>query len=421
MVLPERDADRVVSSVIMKSVFARIVISIAVLAAGCGIGWAVYQRIMSLGGDTPDRGGTRPVPIEVAAIETGPITYRRTFSGTLEAPARFVVAPKVGGRIVELHVDLADTVARGQVVAELDNAEYVQAVHGAEASLAVAKASLTEAENALKIAEREMQRVQTLHDRGVASDSQYDAARAELLGRQSQVEVARAQVEVAGSSLQAARIRLSYTTVTADWTGGADQRVIGHRYVTAGDTVAANAPLLSIVELSPIMGVIYVTEKDHARLQPGQPVTLVTDAYPGRTFAGHVARIAPGFDERSRQARVEVIAANDEHLLKPGNFMRATVVLERHEQATIVPAQAVTRRDDRDGVFLVDRADIVARWQPVELGIREGDRIQILTEGLRGEVVTLGQQMVDDGSSIIIPDTSGADDVPAQPEREAHG
>ncbi len=124
----------------------------------------------------------RVVPVEVAAIERGSIDLRRTFTGAVAAMAEFVVAPKVSGRIEELNVDLADTVKRGQVVARLDNDEYVQSVLQAQADLAVAKANLAEAESLLKLAARELKRIKNLRKRGVATESQLDTGQGRSIG-----------------------------------------------------------------------------------------------------------------------------------------------------------------------------------------------------------------------------------------------
>ena len=83
----------------------------------------------------------------LSAIERGTIEHRRTITGTLEAKAEFVVAPKVSGRVERLDVDLADTIRRGQQVAKLDDDEYLQSVAQAEADFAVAKANLVEAQS----------------------------------------------------------------------------------------------------------------------------------------------------------------------------------------------------------------------------------------------------------------------------------
>jgi len=377
-----------------------VVIAGVAVAAWFGSGPSIDQK------NTPRRDlATQAAPVEVAPIERGTIVLQRTFSGALEAPAQFLVAPKVSGRVERLTVNISDTVSRGQLVAELDNAEYVQAVAQAKAELAVAEANLAEADSALQIANRELERATQLRQRGVASESNLDSARANQLARQAQLEVAKAGVTRAKAALEAARIRLGYTRISADWNGNGT-RVVAERYIDEGETVAANAPLLRIVVLDPLTAVIFVSETDYSKLQPNQPVSLTTDAYPGESFTGHIERIAPVFRESTRQARVEVTAANPGHRLKPGMFVRATVELDRASDALIVPEQALTKRDDRNGIFVVNPDGTSVSWREVVPGIRANGRVQLLGQEateLSGQVVTLGQQLVSDGSPIIIP------------------
>ncbi len=358
----------------------------------------------------------RPVPVEVAAVEVGPIEERRVFSGTLEATARLTVAPKVPGRVASLPLEIADVVERGQVVARLDSDEFAQAVAQAEAELAVERAGLAEAESEAGIATREYERVTALHERGIASDSQLDTARAAEASRGAAVKVAEARVLRAEAALASARIRLGYASITADWEGGDGQRVVAERYAEQGDTVSANTPLLAIIELDPIRAVIFVTERDYALLEAGQAVRLETDAYPGRVLRGEVARVAPVFREGSRQARVEIRVANEDAALKPGMFVRVGAVLDRVSDATLVPARALVRRDERDLVFVLDGEDSV-RAVEVSLGIRDGETQQVEGEGLGGgaaRVVTLGQQLLEDGSAVRVVDADGAEMTTAE-------
>lgn len=364
--------------------------------------WIGNDRVQDLAKKPARRGATGAVPVEVAVIERGPIEHRRTFTGTLDPKAEFVVAPKVSGRVEQLHVDLADTVRRGQLVAKLDDDEYVQSVAQAEADFLVAKANLAEAESLLNIAERELKRVEKLRERGVASESQRDTAKADQLAKQAHVAVTGAQVTRAAASLEAARIRLGYSKITAGWRGGNDQRVVAERYVDEGETVAANAPLLRIVEMNPITAVFFVTERDYALLRTGQVVMLRTDAHPDAAFEGRIARIAPVFRESTRQAQVEVDVDNAELRLKPGMFVRVTVVLDRVEDAIIVPEQALVRRDGRDGVFVVAGDGQTVAWREVEVGFRQGGRVQVTGDGLNTQVVTLGQQLLEDSSAVSV-------------------
>ncbi len=385
-----------------------LVFLLILLAVVIGLAVAVAARL----NEAEDQSAVverRPAPVEVAEVGRGPIEQRRTFSGTLEATAEFSLAPKVSGRVEWLAVDLADAVQRGQVVAELDDAEFRAAVAEAEAERAVARANLAEARSALEIAQREFDRITALRERGVASDSQYDTASAEFLSSQAAVQAAEAQLQSAQASLEAAEIRLGFTIVKAEWREGDAQRVVAERYVDEGDTISANSPILTIVELNPVKATFQVTERDYGLLRVGQPVLLMTDAYPGEAFEAEITRIAPVFRPESRQAIVEVLAANDDLRLKPGMFVRAEVVLSQVDNALLIPAEAIVRRNDRESVFLVDDDGRTVSLVPVEIGIRERDHVQVLSPEISGRVVTLGQQLLDDGSAISIPEPTGAE------------
>jgi len=378
-------------------------LSLVILLALAGaLGWGVYQKIGSGKSEGRQQRPRVAAPVEVATVEVGAIEQLRTFTGTLEARSEFIVAPKISGRIKFLQADLADSVERGQVVAVLDDAEYVQEVASARADLAVEKAGHAEALDQLEITERELKRLEPIHKRGELSASQLDVVRSQMVAKKALIEVTRARIARAEAELESARIRLGYTQVRADWQGGSDRRVVAERYVDAGETVAANAHLLRIVELDPITAVFFVTERDYARLSVGQQARLGTDAYPDVEFVGSVQRIAPVFSETTRQARIELLVENAEQRLKPGMFVRATVKLQRVEDAVIVPELALTQRDGREGVFMVDADGKTARWQVIEPGIRQGGKLQVTGAALSGQVVVLGQQLLDDGSELRV-------------------
>ncbi len=394
----------------MTSSGRKLIAMLVIAGIVSGIGWIVFYRIKASQEPVERSKGSMPIPVEVAEIKKGPITLKRTFSGTLKAHAEFLVAPKVSGRVERLHVDISDTVSCGQLIAELDNDEYIQEVAQAKADLAVVKANLVEAENALIIANRELDRMKILRKSGIKSESQLDVAKNMQLEKEARLEVAEAQVIRAEAALETTNIKLGYTKVRAEWNGDDEYRVVAERFVDEGDTVSATTSLMSIVKLHPIIGVIFITEKKYSRLKISQQVILSTDAFPEEHFQGRISRIAPVFKQETRQARVEMIIDNPEQRLKPGMFIRATVVLGHAKEATVIPEQALTKRDDQIGVFVVIKKDSTVRWNNVIVGIKEGNLLQV--EGIEkdGYVVTLGQQFLDDGSKIIIPeDRNGMD------------
>ncbi len=347
----------------------------------------------------------RSVAVQADPISIADISLKRTFSGSLEAAAEFVVSPKMGGRVKSMHVDLGDRITRGQVVVELDDAEFRQQAAQARAEVAVAEATVAEAHSALTIANRELDRVEALRKRGIASDTRLDASRATQQAATARRLVADAQLQRAKAALRGALVRLGYTRIAADWEHGDAYRVVAERFVDEGETVAPNAALLSIVELDPILGVIYVPERDYARLEIGAPVSLTTDAFPRQRFEARIQRIAPVFRPGSRQARVELRSDNPDQRLKPGLFIRATLTLERVESATVVPQTALAARGDQTGVFVVNESQDRVAWRRVKVGIRDGDRVQVSGEHLNGLVVTLGQHLLDDGSLISLQPT----------------
>lgn len=357
------------------------------------------------GGIATAPGESGRVAVEAADVRKGSVADVREFTGTIEAGEAFTVAPKTGGQVDRIHVDIGDRVERGRVLAELDDDEARQAVAEAEAELAVARAELKQARADARLAERELERTRTLAERNLTSQSELDTAQARAEAQRAAIAVATARVTQREAALARARVQLGHTAIRADWPGSDTARVVGERLVSTGDTVAANTALLTILGITPIKVVITASEADYAPLMPGQDAAVTADAFPERTFSGKVQRIAPRFAEDSRQARVEVTVPNEDGTLKPGMFATVRITLDRVADATLVPRDALIERDDETGVYVLtenDEGDARARYQRVEVGIRGDEDIQILEPGLSGRVVTLGQQMLEDGAPVVV-------------------
>jgi RND family efflux transporter MFP subunit len=381
--------------------FVRLAILALLGLAAAGGWWYLQGNDADPGHATEDRS---PVAVEATAITTGAIRDVRSFTGSLEAEAAFTVAPKIAGLVERVAVDIGDEVRRGQVVVALDDAEARQDVAEAEAALAVARAELEQARADARLARRELERSRSLADRNLISDSELDTAAAEAEAMGAAVAVAEARVAERRAARERARVRLGYTEVRADWPGGGDTRLVGARMVDPGDTVAAHEPLLDVVHLRPLTAVIHVSESDYRHLAADQAAAITAEALPGRAFEGSVARIAPRFAEDSRRARVEVRVPNPDGELRPGMFADVAVTVDRAQDATLVPAEAVVRRREELGLFRLDGGEpATARWVPVTVGIEGAERVQILEPAdLSGRVVTLGQQMLEDGATVTV-------------------
>lgn len=398
------------------------------------LGWKIYQRVQEssasklptrppASADSAQRSGSRPggdgtfgkqaVAVEIAQVRQQTIQDTGQYTGSLSPKSQFVATSNVSGRLERLLVSIGDRVKQHQVIAKIDAELFQQQVERAQADLDVANANLAEAESALFAAEREFERSKTLSQGNILSQSKLDAAEAAYHAAAARVKVARATVTSRESALKTAQLNLSYTSVKATWNGDKGERVIAERFADEGALLKANDQIVSVVDIGSIICVIHVIERDYFRVKPGQRAGVMTDAFPGQVFEGHVARIAPILKETSRQADIEIDIPNPDERLKPGMFVRVQLQFDQIADATVVPVAAVVTRNGQQGVFSVDAQQMIATFVPVTVGVTNAEVAHILTPPLSGAVVTLGQHLLEDGSRITLPQQ--------QPPKQADG
>ena len=384
----------------------KFLLPLILIAALAGFSWIYFfgpepDSHESAGGPGATR-QTRAVPVEATEIRHETIRDVGRYTGSLKPSSRFVISPKINGRLEELRVDLGDRVNNGDLIAVLDNEEHTLAVSQAEAELAVARANLKDAGSALEIASREFERTRELREQRVASEAELDSASARFNAAEAAYAVSRAHIQQREAALESARVRLSYTRIHALWSGGDGERIVSEKFIDEGNMLRANDPVVSIVDVSTIIARVHVIERDFPHIRTGQVARVTTDAWPDNAFEGRIVRKAPVLAEASRQATVEIEIPNPDFLLAPGMYVRASIRLAEIDEAVVVPESAIVRRDGVRGVFLADREEQTAAFVPVETGITEEGRIQIKEPALSGEVVTLGQHLLEDGAAIRI-------------------
>jgi RND family efflux transporter MFP subunit len=391
------------------------ILAIILLFAGL-VGWQVYTRLAATG--KPELGSREAVPV---AVEVSPVEIRTMkdmglFTGSLDPKSQFVVAPKIAGRLERLYVKIGDPVKKDALIAVLESAEYFQQVDQAKAELDVAGANLAESRSSLEIVAREFERAKALRQKKIASESELDAAEAQLSAQEAKHRVAAAQVAQKEAALRAAQVRLSYTKIHAAWEDGDEIRVVGERFVDEGAMLAPNTSIVSVLDIGTLIGVIHVIERDYPKIRVGQQASVSADAYPGKVFSGEVIRIAPLIKEVSRSARVEIEISNPERLLKPGMFIRVQIEFSRIEEALVVPLTAIVKRNGDEGVFQVDMEEAKAVFVPVTFGMRDNTFAQVLDPPMTGEVVTLGHHFLEEDGPVILP---GKDRPQKGPEDKA--
>lgn len=363
----------------------------------------IYRAIFSSGSEA-DTGSQAAVAVALSPVRKMTINDIGLFTGSLLPRTQFIAAPKIYGRLEKVLVNIGDKVSYNQLIAVIDDDEYAQQAEKARAELEVIKATLEETRSSMELARREFERVKALYDQEIASEADYDVAGARFTAQEARYKVAQAQVAEKEAAWKEAQIRLSYTRINASWEEGErteQYRVVGERFKDDGAMLTPNTPIVSILDINFLIAVIHVIERDYPKVQVGMEAQITTDAFPGRTFTGRIVRIAPLLKETSRQARVEVEIINTDHLLKPGMFIRASLVYGQHENATVIPVAALSRRNGKQGVFLAEEQNTSVRFVPVSVGIVNGELAELLEPEMSGSVVSLGQHLLEDGAPII--------------------
>ncbi|MHB1036065.1 MAG: efflux RND transporter periplasmic adaptor subunit [Pirellulales bacterium] len=354
-------------------------------------------------------------PVEVARHEvmSGPIIAEVMGTGTLEARVKSTISPKIAGRIAKLLADQGDRVKAGQVLVTLDDADLVQQVEIAKASVASSQAALArfeadrlQAVAVLEQARRNQQRAVRLRAKQALSEEDHEKA-VEALGV-AQAGMARTEAAIleGRKQLVAAEKTLSYrqalsaeTRIVAPFDG-----LIVKRHRDPGDIVVPGSPVLTLISMDEIWISAWVDETEMARLRVADDARIVFRSEPARSLRGQVVRLGREADRETREFVVDVRV-----LSLPKNWavgQRAEVYIEtdRKNSATLVPADFLQWRNDKPGVFC--QVDDRAEWRDVKLGLRGRDILEV-TEGLQpGEVVvmpTQGKNVSLEGRRIVAP------------------
>lgn len=348
----------------------------AILAAAVGVGTAGCGRGGAAAGqDGPGVQGSLRLPVEVVAARRGTVEVALEFSGRVVPSSEVRVAAKAAGRVELVLVDVGDRVAAGQVLALLEDGG--------------ARARLREAEAVLALARSNRQRMEELYAEGAVARQVLD---------QAQLEEARAQVAVdlAREGVEAAR-------VVAPVSGE-----VAARLAHPGDLAAPGTPVVTLIDPRQLFVEGSLAETQVAQVRPGSQARVEVG---GRELDGVVEWVAPAGEGQGRAFPVKV-ALRDPVGVRPGMTARVRVRLRGGSAAVVVPRAALVEAGQGLGVYVV--ASERASWRPVQTGLDDGQRVEVL-EGLQpGElVIVAGQAYVQDGSPV--------DPRPAAGERPGAG
>ncbi|MEY3721860.1 MAG: hypothetical protein RL618_2379 [Pseudomonadota bacterium] len=343
----------------------------------------------------PGPGAGAPPPANVATISIAPeqVANVTELPGRIEAIRSAEVRARVGGIVQRRLFNEGSEVRAGATLYQIDPAPFQAAVSNAEATLARAEANLGQTNTRLN-------RYRALVDTNAISKQEFDDA-------QSAQKLAAADVAAAKASLDAAKLNLSYSTITAPITGR-----IGRTLVTEGALVTANDPtaLAIIQQLDPIYVTLTQSSVEMAQLrekvsQSGHggvktKLTLVTEDGKPYPHAGQLLFSEATVDPSSSSVILRAQFPNRERTLLPGMYIRVRLEQGARPNTITVPQQAVMRTADGSMVMTVDAEGKVAP-RPVKTGGAYGTS-WIVTSGLKegDQVIVEGLQKAKPGATV---------------------
>jgi len=291
----------------------------------------------------------RPIHVKVAvAVHDVPV---QVFGlGTVEARVTSQVGFTISGVLINLRADVGDRVAKGAVLARLDDreqrAQFARAqavVEQAEANLQRATASVEKAKanyaNAKSIDERRQKLVQsnmTSIETAETAQAAQDAALADVNVANSDVLVARAAISDANAQRQLQAVALDFHTLVAPYDAMATARL-----KEIGSALSAGQPVFTLIDPQTIWVLAYIDESRAGEIKVGEPAEIVLRSHPNQRLQGRVARIEPESDRVNEERRVEVTFDHIPVDANLGEQAEVYITTVRLPQALFVPEAAI--------------------------------------------------------------------------------
>jgi RND family efflux transporter MFP subunit len=379
-----------------------------------------------------------PAPVQVTAVTQDTVRRIVAGDGVLFPQDQASVPAKIQSPVVKFYVNRGDHVKAGQLLATLENrdltaqaAESKGAVDQAESNLrATQGASIPEAvvkaqtdveadRQTMEAAKKVLDSREDLFKQGALAQRQVDEARVnyvkansdllaaqehlralQAVAKEEQVKTATAQVDSAKSHMQSLEVQVVYSKILSPISG-----VIADRPLYAGEMAVPGTPLLTVVDISNVVARVNIPISQANMVKLGQTATLTqTDSTDELT--GKVTVVSPASDPASTTVQVWIKLPNPGEKLKPGSSVHAKIIAQEFKAATVVPITAILPGEEGGTAALVI-IDSVAHKRQLQLGVREGDKQQVLNGVRPGEeVVIVGGMGVDDKGKVKVIDTS---------------
>jgi HlyD family secretion protein len=375
------------------------------------------------------------VPVEVTEVRGEPIERVIRAEGVLRALDQSSVVPKITAPVAQFSVNRGDHVTKGQLLARLESRDLAAAVAEAKGAYEQAAANYrniqsstvpnetVKAQADVQAARQQVDAAKKLRDsreelykegalaRRLVDESevlyaqarsQYETARKileslETVGKHEEIKSAQGQLDSAKARYEAAQAQLAYSEVRSPISG-----VVADRPTFAGEMATTGAPLLTIVDISSVIARVNVPPAEAAHIRVGQRARVRLTDGPAET-SGKVTVVSPAVDPQATTIEIWVQAANPGEQLRPGQTVHVEIAAGTIPNAAVVPADALMASSEGGSALMAIGADLIAHERKVEVGVRTGGRVQILSGVAPGErVVSAGGSGLKDGARVKV-------------------
>ncbi|MGN0030482.1 MAG: efflux RND transporter periplasmic adaptor subunit [Candidatus Gastranaerophilaceae bacterium] len=340
---------------------------------------------------------THKVTYQTQKLEKCTITDVVEASGTINPVNTVSVGSTVSGLMKEIYVDYNSEVKKGQLLAQIDPANFQAAVDQNRAQINNAEATLAKLNAQMVYAQKTYQRYKNLYAKNFIARSELDQAESDYLAQLAAVGAQKASIAQARANYNTAMTNLGYTKIIAPVDG-----TIISREIDIGQPVAASfqAPELFTIaqDLTKMQIEVNVSEADIGEVKEGQDVEYTLDGYPDSTFYGKVTQVRLDSTTTSNVVTYTVIVSvnNDDLKLKPGMTANVSIITKRSENVMCAPSIALkyspetnSQRYKNQGIWILENN------KPVRMDIKQGasddSNIEIISGELKiGDEVIIG-------------------------------
>jgi len=354
-----------------------------------------------------------PPIVDVVHVKRAPTTQPLSLPGETQAWYESTIYARVSGYIGKWFVDIGDKVKKGAVLATIDTPELDAQLRAADAKLKAAEAQVAVEKANSDFAKSTYERWKE-SPKGVVSDQEREAKKADFDSSVAKLEAARAQVNLNQADVESLKALTQFKEVTAPYDG-----VITSRRIDIGDLVTAGSTssttsLYNIAQSDTIRVFVDVPQSASSEMTVGMATAATTSEFPGRKFQGKITRTANSIDPVSRTLHVEVDIPNPDLTLVPGMYVE--VAFELVKKALLeVPASAMLFRSTGEQVAVVG-PDGKVRFRKVSIALDQGDFVEIGSGLSPGDRVALNiSSEIDDGEAVTANDIDPPAPPPAPP------